>query len=230
MNNSDTFGVSIFKTRIGEGGNVSRRIYNFVLGLCLLWGFVFNLFVVVFFGDAICNFVYGGGGNFIAFIIAYFVLAIAGIVITIKSQKPSVSFLGYNMVVLPLGAVLSIILKAYPVMTISYAFGATCILAVLMIALSVTFPNFFLSIGRGLFFALLIVFVIELVLVFVFRMNLTIIDIAVALIFCGYIGFDWARAQRIPSTVDNAIDSACALYLDIVNLFIRLLRIFGRNN
>lgn len=139
------------------------------------------------------------------------------------------SFLGYNLVVLPLGATLSIILKAYPVMTITYAFGATAILTMLMIALSVAFPRFFLSIGRGLFISLLCVILIEIVAIFFFRINFTIIDIAVAVIFCGYIGFDWARAQLIPSTVDNAVDSACALYVDIVNLFVRLLRILGRS-
>lgn len=40
----------------------------------------------------------------------------------------------------------------------------------------------------------------------------------------GYIGYEWARANSIPKTVDNAIDSA-ALY---INLFLRLVRILGR--
>lgn len=229
MDNSTVLGSSIFKTRLGEGGNISRRVYNLVLGLCLLWGFVFNFFVVVFFGDAICKFATSGVGNYIIFIVAYFALAITGIIINVKSDKPATSFLGYNLVVLPLGATLAIILQAYPVMTISYAFGATALLTLLMIVLSVSFPKFFLSIGRGLFISLLCIILIEFVCVFLFRLDFTIIDIAVAVIFCGYIGFDWARAQLIPSSVDNAIDSACALYLDIVNLFIRLLRIFGRS-
>lgn len=228
MDNSTVLGTSIFKTRAGVGGNISRRIYNLILGGCLFWGFIFNLFIVVFFGDAIFSFATGGAFNYIIFIVAYFVLAIAGITISIKSQNPATSFLGYNMVVLPLGAVLSIVLKAYPVMTISYAFGATTILTALMIVLSVMFPRFFLSIGRGLFISLLCIILIEFVAIFFFRINFTVIDIVVAVIFCGYIGFDWARAQMIPSTVDNAIDSACALYVDIVNLFVRLLRIFGR--
>ena len=53
-------------------------------------------------------------------------------------------------------------------------------------------------------------------------------DWIVALLFCGYIGYDWARANAIPNTLDNAIDSAAALYLDIINLFIRLLHIMSR--
>ena len=48
------------------------------------------------------------------------------------------------------------------------------------------------------------------------------------MIFCGYIGVDWGRANRIPKTVDNAVDSAAALYMDIINLFLRLLRLTGR--
>ena len=48
-------------------------------------------------------------------------------------------------------------------------------------------------------------------------------DWVVALLFCGYIGYDWAEAQNNAKTLDNAIDSAVALYLDIINLFLRLL-------
>lgn len=229
MEKTSGFGVSIFKTRVGEGGNLSRRLYNLIMGGCLIWGFAFNFFVCAIFGDSIFRFVASSAGNYIIFIIGYFVLAIAGILISVKSQKPAISFLGYNMVVLPLGAILSIALQGYSTQIITFAFGITALVTALMICLSVAFPRFFLSIGRGLFISLLCVIIIELLLVFIFRANFVIVDFAVVLIFCGYIGFDWARAQLIPSTVDNAIDSACALYIDIINLFIRILRIVGRS-
>ena len=48
-------------------------------------------------------------------------------------------------------------------------------------------------------------------------------DFIVALIFCGYIGYDWAEAQTKERTLDNAVDSVVDLYLDIVNLFLRIL-------
>jgi FtsH-binding integral membrane protein len=51
----------------------------------------------------------------------------------------------------------------------------------------------------------------------------------VVAIFCGYIGVDWSRANSIPKTLDNAIDSAAALYMDIINLFVRILSIMGRS-
>jgi FtsH-binding integral membrane protein len=59
-------------------------------------------------------------------------------------------------------------------------------------------------------------------------MHHSIIDWIVVIIFCGYIGYDWARANNIPKTFDNAVDSAAALYIDMINLFVRILRILGR--
>ena len=50
------------------------------------------------------------------------------------------------------------------------------------------------------------------------------------LIFSGYVGYDWSKAQIFPKTLDNAIDSAADIYVDIVNLFIRILRIMGKKN
>ena len=98
-----------------------------------------------------------------------------------------------------------------------------------MMILGTLYPGFFFKIARGLFIALIIVVVVELVEVFVFGIHHDILDWAVVLIFCGYIGYDWARANSIPKTIDNAVDSAAALYMDILLLFLRILRILGRS-
>ena len=42
-------------------------------------------------------------------------------------------------------------------------------------------------------------------------------------IFFLYIGYDWHKAQSYSKIVDNAIDSAIDLYLDLINLFVRIL-------
>lgn len=55
----------------------------------------------------------------------------------------------------------------------------------------------------------------------------TVWDVLVALLFCGYIGYDWAVAQREEKTVDNAVDTCVGLYLDIINIFIRVLSASG---
>jgi len=89
-------------------------------------------------------------------------------------------------------------------------------------------PAFFERIGRALGVVLLIVIVVEFSAIFVFGLDRNVIDWIIAIVFCGYIGYDWVRANRIPKTLDNAVDSAAALYIDIVNLFLRILRILGR--
>ena len=102
----------------------------------------------------------------------------------------------------------------------------TALVTGMMMVLAMSFPTAFLSIGRGLFIGLIVAFVAEIgVLLFTGTVP-PIFDWIFVVIFSGYIGYDWARAQMLPRTLDNAIDAAAALY--VVILFIRLVRIFGR--
>jgi FtsH-binding integral membrane protein len=48
--------------------------------------------------------------------------------------------------------------------------------------------------------------------------------------FCLYIGYDVHRSQQFAKTLDNAVDCALDIYLDIANLFLRLLRLLSRKN
>ena len=56
------------------------------------------------------------------------------------------------------------------------------------------------------------------------------IDFIVVGIFTLYVGFDWSRAQAYPKTIDNAVDSAIDIYMDIINLFVRILSILSRHD
>jgi FtsH-binding integral membrane protein len=97
-----------------------------------------------------------------------------------------------------------------------------------MIILSMLYPAFFQNLGRTLIISLLGCILVEFVGSILFRIPLGFIDYIVALIFCGYIGLDWNRAQLYPKTLDNAVDSAADIYLDVVNLFVRILSITGK--
>ena len=44
------------------------------------------------------------------------------------------------------------------------------------------------------------------------------------------IGYDWAEAQTKAYTLDNAVDSVVGLYLDIINLFLRILSSSSKSN
>ena len=47
-------------------------------------------------------------------------------------------------------------------------------------------------------------------------------------VFSLYIGYDVYRSQQFPKTVDNAVDCALDIYMDIANLFLRILQILGK--
>ena len=58
-------------------------------------------------------------------------------------------------------------------------------------------------------------------------MNQVVTDWIAAGLFSLYIGYDIYRSQQFAKTVDNAVDCALDIYLDVANLFIRLLQILG---
>jgi len=212
--------------RSGEaaaGEAISAVRYNLIIGLALCWGFLANWWIVTQVPyESILSI------HPIVFVLGYFAMAFSGVMIFERSDSPLLSFLGYNLVVIPFGLVLNIAIRQYDPVIVTEAIRVTGLVVLGMMALGSLVPAFFERIHRSLSMALGIVIVVMLVEIFVFRMTHGILDWAIVVIFCGYIGYDWARANRIPKTVDNAIDSAAALYIDIINLFLRILRILGR--
>lgn len=207
----------MYDENVMEVREMSMRSYNVAIGLTLLWGFAINLLMCLFFQDVFMSW------NFTAVLIGYFISCIAGICMSKFSHNPFISFIGYNLVVLPVGVILSLALVGYSQISIMNALAVTTIVTIVMILLSTIFPDVFLSMGRVLGICLTVVIIAELIFLFLGTITPSLWDLAVALIFCGYIGYDWADAQKMPHTLDNAIDSVVGLYLDIINLFIRLL-------
>lgn len=202
---------------------ISPAVYNLVIGLTLLWGFAVNWWMV----DAV-SVEWIRSINIWVFFGGYFASCMLGVYLFSSSSNPLVSFVGYNLVVVPFGLIINLVVSRYDANLVQQAIRLTALVTVGMMALGTLFPAFFQRIASALTIALLLVIVVELVEVLVFGIRHGILDWIVVLIFCGYIGYDWGRANQIPKTLDNAIDSAAALYMDIINLFLRILRILGR--
>ena len=162
------------------------------------------------------------------FFVGYFALCLLGIYLFNSSKSPMVSFIGYNLVVVPFGFIINVVVARYDTALVLEAMRITGTVTAIMMILGSAFPAFFKKIHGALTVALIAVIIVELVDIFIFKKQHGIIDWIVVLIFCGYVGYDWGRANRIPKTLDNAVDSAAALYMDIINLFLRILRILGR--
>lgn len=196
--------------------------YNLIIGLILMWGFGVNWLLVQFIPFTAIL------GNYYLFLIGYFGSCFLGIYLFTKSANPWISFTGYNLVVIPFGLVVNVVVSLYDPSIVIDAIRITTLVTLIMMLTGSFFPEFFEKIEATLLSALIAVVILETIEIFIFKVHHDIIDWAVALIMCGYIGYDWGRANRIPKTLDNAVDSAAALYMDIVNLFLRILRILGR--
>ncbi len=214
----------------GDAGGISVSKYNLILGGVLLWGFLANA-LICFFTRNISLIEY-----VIPIAVGYFVFVLIGVLMT-RSHSATVSFIGYNFVVIPLGFFLALFVSEFEPLLVATAFLETAAVTLTMMLLSLIFPRLFLSMGRALGITLLIVIVVELIVSLVMMATgafnddfFLVIDGIVVLVFCGYIGYDWVIAQRRHRSVDAAVDSACSLYLDIINLFIRLLAILGRRS
>lgn len=204
---------------------ISTRLYNFIIGAVLLYGFLMNVFIVKTVPVATLLSI-----NIWVFLIGYFASCLFGIYLFTKSDNPVVSFIGFNFVAVPFGLIVNIVTSQYSPDLVINAMQVTTVVTCIMMLLGTAYPKFFESIASGLFWGLLASIIAELILTFVFKMNLGIMDWIIAAIFCGYIGYDWGKAAALPKTVDNAVDSAAALYMDIINLFLRILEIMGKKD
>ncbi|MFG0456794.1 Bax inhibitor-1 family protein [Shewanella mangrovisoli] len=214
---------SVFDRRTTDDTLIGAGLYNLVIGLTLLWGFAMNYIMVSHIDpEAIASV------NPWVFFIGYFASCFFGIYLFQSSSNPLVSFIGYNFVVVPFGLIINMVVSQYDPELVTEAIRITGLVTIAMMCLGTLFPAFFQKIAGVLTIALLLVIVVELIEIFIFKTHHGILDWIVVLIFCGYIGYDWGRANQIPKTVDNAVDSAAALYMDIINLFLRILRILGR--
>ena len=202
---------------------ISNTVYNLTIGAVLLYGFIVNYFMVMTMGNIVTSI------NPIVFIIIYFICAFAGAYIIHNFDSPGASFFGYNLIVVPIGAVLALCLPAYSTSNIMLAIGLVAGIASVMMIMAMTFPKFFDSLGLTLFMSLTIAIIAEIIaLICGYAGN--IFNWLFVIIFALYIGYDWHKAQSEAKTFDNAIDAAANLYLDLINLFIQLLGIISKDD
>ena len=206
----------------GLPDTLSPNLYNGVIGLLLLYGFAVNALIVHLCSGIVMQI------SPIVFLILYFVLCFAGVACA-ASDKPGMSFLGYNLIVVPIGAVLALSLPDFDSDIMMTAILYTGLITAVMTALASFFPQLFSGLGKALGISLLVTLVLSLVSSFLLGGAGELIFLWVgAGIFTLYIGYDWYKAQAYPKTLDNAVDSALDLYLDIINLFLKILRILAK--
>lgn len=206
---------------------LSNKQYNAALGLALLWGFGVNAIMCTFFTHLFATV------NIWIVVTIYLLSCTIGCILVHKKgaddleicQNPKRCFLGYNMIVLPIGMVLCTVFAQKNISTasIAHAFIITSLVTALMLILSSVWPKIFLSIKASIAISLLAVVLFEILLIFTGIGTPRWWDWIVVLFFCAMIGCDWATAQKGRKTLGNAIANAVQLYLDIMIVFSRSL-------
>ena len=206
---------------------ISERAFNLIIGAMLLWGFALNYLTVALFAEKVLRLVYGMKPA--VFLIGYFVLVLAGNAMVVHGGA-ALSFVGYTLIAAPIGIVVCMSVQGVPLSIVKSAVLTTAVVTLSFMIAGTLFTGFFLRLGRVLFFSLLFMVIGGLVsLLLLGRHTGMVYEWLGVGVFSLYIGYDWARANTCARTVDNAIDLSASLYLDIVNLFLRILQIMSKN-
>lgn len=175
---------------------------------------------------------------------AYTFLIIAELVVVLVNSwaisKKNIALAGVLFGVYSIinGLTLSVVLFAYDIGTVQEAFLMSAIVFGVMAAYGYFTKKDLSSIGSICTMALLGVILVSLLNAFVFKssgMDL-MLDYIVVLLFVGITAFDMYRMKQMAVVGGEeevnriALFTGMQLYLDFINIFLRLIRIMGRNS
>lgn len=166
-----------------------------------------------------------GFGTILAMFIVPFVAIFAMGFAKSKENLP-VMVISYLAFVATFGGTTAIALTYYELPTITAAFGITLFLSLVFAFLGFVMPQVFQRAMPIAMVGLLVVIVAE-VIMMLMGVQQTLTDYIVIGIFCIITGYDYYRAANDTPTVTNAIWHACDVFLDAVNILLRVLSIMG---
>lgn len=163
------------------------------------------------------------------------VMAISGAINKLSLQTATLLFILYSVVN---GITLSVIFLAFSMSVIATTFFVTAGTFGVMALVGYTTKTDLTSMGKLLFMALLGIVIATVVNLFVGSTGLDlVISYVGVLVFVGLTAYDTQKIKEMLQTAPDAGSSmqklsllgALTLYLDFINLFLYLLRIFGNN-
>ena len=164
--------------------------------------------------------------GFISFAVLSFVLVIATGLLRNNGLLAGVAFYLFSAAE---GVLLAPILVIYTGKSIITAFLSASILFGIMALLAMSKKVDFRRFGTYLFVGLIGIIVASLLNIFLVKSaGLGIaISVVTVLVFLGLTAYDIQKLEEMAYTEGNALFGALALYLDLINLFLALLRLFG---
>ena len=169
--------------------------------------------------------------NGIIFIVVEIAVALA-LSLFIRKIPPMVARVLYIVYTAITGLSLTGIFYIYTTASICYVFLATAAIFGVFAVIGKTTKIDMTKWWLYLFIGLIAVLVLEIINIFIANNTLNMITcIAAILIFSGYVAYDVNRlvnSSYLEETGNKGIYFAFQLFLDFINLFIKLLRLFGK--
>ena len=170
----------------------------------------------------------------------YIFLAIAEIVVVIvlsariRKLKPTTAKVLFCLYSFLTGLTFSSIFVSYNMMSIMYVFGITSLIFAVFALLGFCTKLDLTKIGVYLFMILFGIIICTIINLFVGSQKFDfVLTVLCLIIFVIYIAYDVQVIKRNYFLIENeenlAIYGALQLYLDFINIFIRLLRLFGKS-
>lgn len=167
---------------------------------------------------------------------AYIIILMAEIVVAIwlssrirkmESRLTKILYVAYTILT---GLTFSSIFIAYEMESIIFVFLATSVIFLIFSLLGKNSKINLRKFGIYLFVGLLSILILSLINIFVMNNTLDmILCIVGVVIFIGYVYYDINKIVNYYDDTDNmAVVGAFQLYLDFINIFLKLLRLFAR--
>ena len=176
-----------------------------------------------------------GGGAFIVIIIIEFALVIF-LSARITRMKPSTAIISFIIYSAVSGLTFSSIFVTYELGSIMYVFLLAAIIFAVFALIGATTKTDFTKVGPYLLIGLIAIIICGIINIFINNSTFDlIISVAGVGIFVIYTAYDVQQIIKLNQLSvipeDNmAIYGALELYLDFINLFLRLLQLFGRSD
>lgn len=152
----------------------------------------------------------------------------------IRKMNPLTAKICYIIYCITTGVTFGTIFIAYKMASIILIFALTALMFALLAIYGYFTKKDITKIGKILFVALIGIIITSIVNIFLGNSMLQLgISIICILVFMGYIAYDIKKVKYLLNELGEdktAVYGAFQLYLDFINLFIRLLQIFGKRN
>jgi FtsH-binding integral membrane protein len=203
---------------------LSQATYSVIISLVTLYGIVLSgLGVHLTYGIQL-----SGAAAGVGFVLVILMTLVAG-----ARVHPIVTFLGYTGMALALGAISGPFVAQYSAASALKFFSITGIITLSLGLVGIIIPRNLQFMGSILMTGLTLLIIAQFGTLFFALIGfpvgtaMHVLDWVGVILFSAFLIFDFNRAYRIPYTVENAFTAGITIYLDFINLFIRLLSLFG---